>query len=128
VHQPCHPTVRVLKILTVGALTSCRTGQSGAAPDRYCSLFGAPLTPALTSARNVHALFTLLHTTVALVAVALLGAPDSPVNYSGAASEKPEGEEFRLYGPWCTRHCPVVHQIVRCARPRFSSVSFAPFF
>jgi hypothetical protein len=24
------------------------------------------------------------------------------VNYSGAASEKPEGEEFRLYGPWCT--------------------------
>jgi hypothetical protein len=60
VRQPRHPTVRVLKILTVGALTSCRTGQSGAAPDRNCSLFGAPLTPALTSACTVHALFTLL--------------------------------------------------------------------
>jgi hypothetical protein len=35
------------------------------------------------------------------------GTPDSPVNYSGAAPEKPKGEEFRLYGPWCTGHCPV---------------------
>jgi hypothetical protein len=52
--QPRHPTIRVLKILTVGALTSCRTGQSSAAPDRYCSLFGASLTPALTSALTVH--------------------------------------------------------------------------
>jgi hypothetical protein len=24
------------------------------------------------------------------------------VNYSGVAPEKPEGEEFSLYGPWCT--------------------------
>jgi hypothetical protein len=55
VRQPHHPTVRVLKILTVGALTSCHTGQSGAAPDRSYSLSGAPLTPALTSARTVHA-------------------------------------------------------------------------
>jgi hypothetical protein len=29
------------------------------------------------------------------------------VNYSGAAPEKPEGEEFSLYGPWYTKHCPV---------------------
>jgi hypothetical protein len=79
VRQPCHPTVRVMKILTVGALTSCRTGQSGAAPDRSCSLSGAPLTPALTSVRTVHVLFTLLQTTVALLAVAPLGAPDSPM-------------------------------------------------
>jgi hypothetical protein len=28
------PTVRVLTISTVGALSSCGTGQSGAAPDR----------------------------------------------------------------------------------------------
>jgi hypothetical protein len=81
VRQPRHPTVRVLKILTVGALTSCRTGQSGATPDRYCSLSGAPLTPALTSARTVHALFTLLQTTVVLLAIAPLGAPDSPVTH-----------------------------------------------
>jgi hypothetical protein len=50
------------------------------------------------------------------------------VNYSGVASEKPEGEEFRLYDPWCTGHCPVAHQTVRCARTGFSSVLFAPFF
>jgi hypothetical protein len=48
--QPRHPTVRVLKILTIGVLTSCRTGQSGTAPDRCCSLSSALLTPALTSA------------------------------------------------------------------------------
>jgi hypothetical protein len=72
-----------------------RTGQSG-----------APLAPALTSARTVHALFTLLQTTVAQIAVAPLGAPDSPVNYSGAASEKPGAKEFRVYGP-CTPDSPV---------------------
>jgi hypothetical protein len=81
VRQPRHPTVRVLTVSTVGALTSGHTGQSGVAPDRCCSLSGAPLMPALTSARTVHALFTLLHTTVALLAVTPLGAPDSPVAY-----------------------------------------------
>jgi hypothetical protein len=37
------------------------------------------------------------------------GTPDSPVNYSGAASGKPEVEEFELIHPgspdtvrWCT--------------------------
>jgi hypothetical protein len=74
--------------------------------------------------RTIHT----LQTTVALLAVAPLGAPDSPVNYSGATSEKPEGEEFRLYGPWCTGHCSVAHRTVRCARSGFSLVSFAPFF
>jgi hypothetical protein len=38
------------------ALSSSGTGQSGAAPDRHCSLSGAPLTTALTSARTVRAL------------------------------------------------------------------------
>jgi hypothetical protein len=97
--QPCHPTIRVLTVLTIGALTSCHTGQSGAAPDSYYSVSGAPLTPALTSARTVHALFTLLQTTVVWLAVAPLGAPDSPVNYSGAASEKPEAEELESIDP-----------------------------
>jgi hypothetical protein len=48
VRQPCHPTVRVLMVLTVGALTSWCTGQSGAAPDKHCSLSGAPSGAALT--------------------------------------------------------------------------------
>jgi hypothetical protein len=50
VRQPRHPTVRVLAVSTVGALSSCGTGQSGAAPDRYCALFGVPLAAALTPA------------------------------------------------------------------------------
>ena len=29
------------------------------------------------------------------------------MNYSGAAPEKPEGEEFEGDPPWCTGHCPV---------------------
>jgi hypothetical protein len=50
VRQPRHPTIRVLTVSTVGALSSCSTGQSGAAPDRYCSLSGAPSAATLTSA------------------------------------------------------------------------------
>jgi hypothetical protein len=61
-----------------------------------------PVTPALTFACTVHALFTLLQTTVALDSRCSAGTPDGPVNYSGAAPEKPEGKEFRLYDPWCT--------------------------
>jgi hypothetical protein len=48
VRQPRHPTVRVLTVLTVGALTSWCPGQSGVAPDSHCSLSGAPSGAALT--------------------------------------------------------------------------------
>jgi hypothetical protein len=41
VRQPRHPTVRVLTVSTVGALTSW-------APDSHCSLSGAPSGAALT--------------------------------------------------------------------------------
>jgi hypothetical protein len=62
VRQPRHLTVRVLAVSTIGALTSWGTGQSGAAPDRHCSLSGAPCGAALTlrelSAHCSRALFT----------------------------------------------------------------------
>jgi hypothetical protein len=135
VRQPRHPTVRVLTVLTVGALTSWGTRQSGAAPDRDYSLLGAPLMPVLTSACTVHTLFTLLQMTVALDSRCSAGSPNSLVNYSEAALQKPEGGKFEGVRPWapdtvrwCTEHCPVVHRTVRCAKPGFSSVSFAPFF
>jgi hypothetical protein len=54
VRQPRHPTVRVLTVSTVGALSSFGTGQSDAAPDRYWALSDAPLVAALPSARTVH--------------------------------------------------------------------------
>jgi hypothetical protein len=69
-----------------------------------------------------------VQSTVALIAIAPLGTPDSPVNYSGVRLEKPEGEEFEVDPPWCTGHSPVAHPPDRGARPRFTSVSFAPFF
>ena len=48
-----------------------------------------------------------MQSTVALIAIAPLGGPDSPVNYSGVRLEKPEGEEFEVDSPWCTGHYPV---------------------
>jgi hypothetical protein len=50
------PTVRVLTVSTVGALSSGGTEQSGVAPDRYYALSGAPLAATLTSVRTVRAL------------------------------------------------------------------------
>jgi hypothetical protein len=65
VRQPRHPTVRVLMQLTVGALTSDGTGQSGAAPDRHCSLSGASLTSVLTSSTNCSIVRGTVQSTVA---------------------------------------------------------------
>jgi hypothetical protein len=128
VHQPRHPTVRVLTVLTVGALSSCGTGQSGAAPDRYCALSGTPLALRSDSAAHCSSRQVLLQSIVARSSRCSAGTPDSPVNYSGAALLKPEGEEFASVWSWCTGHYPVAHQTVRCARPGCSSISFAPFF
>jgi hypothetical protein len=131
VRQPRHPTVRVLTVSSVGALTAWATGQSGAAPGRHCSLSGAPSGACSDSARTVHALFSCQSTVgVDRCAGGRCSAvtPDSLVNYSRARPQKPEGEEFEIDPPWCTEHCPVAHRTIRCARPGFTSVSFAPFF
>ena len=60
------------------------------------------LRPALSSARTVntvHCSCTVCRRPLALRAVAPLGAPDSPVNYSGAASRIPEVEQFGVELP-----------------------------
>jgi hypothetical protein len=102
VRQPRHPTLRILTVSTVGALTSWGTGQSGAAPDRHCLLFGAPSGTALTlrelSAHCSHCRRPL-ELTVVLASRCSASTPYSPVNYSEAASEKLEAEEFGVYGP-----------------------------
>jgi hypothetical protein len=98
VRQPRHPTVRVLTVSTVRALSAWATGQSGAAPDRYCSLSSAPFGAALTL-RELSAHCSRcrgpLESTVALGAIGV----DSPVNYSGARTQKLEGEEFEVDPP-----------------------------
>jgi hypothetical protein len=131
VRQPRHLTVRVLTVSTVGALTTWATGQSGATPDRHCSLSGAPSSAALT----LHELSAHcsrcrrpLESTVVLGSRCSAGTPNSPVNYSGARPQKREGEEFEVDPPWCTGHCQVAHRTVRCTRPGFTSVYFAHFF
>jgi hypothetical protein len=82
VRQPRHPTVRVLTVSTVGALSSGGTRQSGAALDKYFALSGAALAAALTSAR------TILHcsrcrrpfeSTIKLASHCSASAPDSLV-------------------------------------------------
>jgi hypothetical protein len=61
------------------ALSSSGTGQSGAAPDKHCSLSGASLTSVLTSAAYCSAVRALCSRPLRWRAVAPLGAPDSPV-------------------------------------------------
>jgi hypothetical protein len=102
VRQPRHPTVRVLTVSTVGALTSWGTGQSGASPDMHCSLSGATSSAALT----LRELFVHcsrcrrpLELTVALDSRCSGGTPDSPMNYNGAALHKPEGGKFESIAP-----------------------------
>jgi hypothetical protein len=110
VRQPRHPTVRVLTVSIVGALTAWATGQSDAAPDSHCSMSGAPSGAALTL-RELSAHCSCcrrpLESIVALGSRCSVVPPDSPVNYSGAQPQKPEGEEFEVDPPWCTGHYPV---------------------
>jgi hypothetical protein len=92
VHQPRHPTIRVLTVSTIGALTSWGTGLSGAP-------YGAALT-----LRELYAHCSRcrrpLELTVALASHCSTGTPDCPVNYSGAALQKPEGDKFEEVWPW----------------------------
>jgi hypothetical protein len=67
---------------TVGASDRWATGQSGGAPDRSCSLFGAPSDACSDSARAVGTVpvhCSRCRRPLALGAVAPLGAPDSTV-------------------------------------------------
>jgi hypothetical protein len=92
---PRHLVVRAWSWLTVGGFVlmrhrtvRCYTGQSGA-PLTFCSDIWI-------------ALFTLQSRPLRADSHCPAGTPDSPMNYSGAAPEKPEAAEFVVYGPWCT--------------------------
>jgi hypothetical protein len=126
-------------VLTVGALTAGPAWMSGGTPDMHCRVSGAPLRACLTSARsgafNASAgdrwWLTRQSSAHRTCPVNYSGAnsrswrvpetlflkapdtvrctPDSPVNYSGAPLDFPEGEEFSVKSPdtpdivrWCT--------------------------
>jgi hypothetical protein len=124
-HQPRHPTVRVLTQSTVRALTSGGTGQAlfsvWCAFDicfdfcrellrcqGHCAVdrcFKEPLLRCHTGQSG--------------------GTPESPVNYSGATPEKPEGEEFGLVRSWCTGQSGALDQ---CTLRFLLPLSFEPKF
>jgi hypothetical protein len=54
--------------------------------------------------RTVHLNLQVLQATVARSSRCSAGAPDSPVNYSGARPEKPESGELGVVRTWCTGH------------------------
>jgi hypothetical protein len=69
-----------------------------------------------------------VQSTVALIVVASLGAPDSPVAHqivrgiiAECAWRNPKVKSLKSIHPGAS-------DVVRCARPGFSLVSFAPFF
>jgi hypothetical protein len=75
------------------------TGQSGGAPDRSCSLSGAPSSACSDACAVGIVHCSLLQSTVGVVAVTPLGTPDSPVNYSGGQFQKPESGKFGVILP-----------------------------
>jgi hypothetical protein len=112
-----------------------RTGQSGAPPDSHCSMSGADLLPFLaqptvgSSAWLAHRTLSGAHRTVRCpcrplervtrrpriwrptVALAAVGSPDSPVNYSRTPPQFPESGQF-------TGDQSGAPDTVRCARLR----------
>jgi hypothetical protein len=92
------------------------------------------LAPALTlraQSRTVHCSCSFCRRPLAQLAVAPLGTSDSPVNYSGGASQKPEASKLDLIHPgapdtvwWHTRQSGAPDQ----GSLRFSLLlSFEPF-
>jgi hypothetical protein len=60
------------------------------------------------------------------LALATVGSPDSPVNYSRTLSSNPESGEFTRTGLGTGR--PVHHRTVRCAKPNWSLLHIANSF
>jgi hypothetical protein len=110
------------------------TGQSGAPPDSHCScpvrdclpnkaqstaaalgpmahrtLSGAPCRPLVRATRRPR----IARPTVALATV---GSPDSPVNYSRTPPIFSRERPFHRRPAWRTGHYPVHHRTVRCAK------------
>jgi hypothetical protein len=110
VRQPRHPIRWGWSWSTVGGFVlmwhrtvRCSTEQSGA-PLIICSDFCRVY---------CFALFTCQSRPLARSSRCSAGTPDSPVNYSGAASHFPEAGHFRAASLWSTGHCPVMHRTVR---------------
>jgi hypothetical protein len=97
------------------------TGQSGGAPDRSCSLSGAPSGVCSDSARSVGTVHCSLFTFAVdrwHCSRNSASTPDSPVNYSGELFSETRSLAVGGNCPWCTGHCPVVHRMWGTDIPR----------
>jgi hypothetical protein len=125
VRQPRHPTVRVrpLELLTSGPPNSPVVHRTVTV---HCPV--RLLAPVLTSARagtHCSAFIVRCRRSLALCSRYSAGAPDSPVNYSGAAPRILEGDKFRVGFP------SAPDSPVRQTRAHFDSLLlslFEPFF
>jgi hypothetical protein len=54
--------------------------------------------------------------------------PDSPVNYSHAPPNISRERPVHQKPAWRTRHCPVHHRTVRCARPSWTLAAYSQVF
>ena len=86
-------------ISTVGASVFWGTGQSGGAPDRSCRLSGAPFGVCSDLCAHCSAFNVLCRRPLVRSSRCSAGAPNSPMNYSGAAPRIPEGEQFGVEFP-----------------------------
>jgi hypothetical protein len=87
---------------TVGASVFWATGQSSGAPDKSCRLSSVSSGAALTSARvgaHCSTFNAFSRRPLARSSHCSAGTPDSPVNYSGAASQIPETGKFGVGFP-----------------------------
>jgi hypothetical protein len=121
VRQPRHPTVRVrpLELLTSGPPDSPVVHRTVTI---HCPV--RLLAPALTSSRagaHCSAFIVRCRRPLALCSRYSAGAPDSPVNYSGAAPRIPKGGKFRV-------GFPSAPDTVRCARPGHTSIVFCSLY
>jgi hypothetical protein len=128
------------------------TGQSGAPPDSYYRRSGADLLPILAQ-MTVAAPSQLAHRTVRcpLPTIGAVHAsradyaadrcagdrwltgqsgapPDSPVNYSRTPPNFSREWPVHRRLAWHTRHCPVHHRTVRCARPSWTLAVLSQVF
>jgi hypothetical protein len=115
------------------------TGQSGAPPDRHCSMSGADCLPKLPQPTVedleplAHRTLSVVHRTVrcphltvgsatrhAQIARPTVGSPDSPVNFSRTPPTNSRERPVDQTPAWRTGHCPVHHRTVRCTQTALS--------
>jgi hypothetical protein len=82
---------------------------------------GAPCRPLVRATRRPR----IARSTVALATV---GSPDCPVNYSRTPPNLSRERPFHRRPAWRTGHCPVHHRTVRCARPSWTLAAHSQVF